>query len=431
VRAGGESYNAKLRRQIDGTMNPNLFKKAMWGLIAGSLFIHGYLFWKDRVQIVKGYPDFTIFYSAGLIVREGLGHQLYSDATQFQVQRSFAPGVVIRQGPLPYNHPPFEALIFVPFTFLSYTGAYVAWNLLNLGMLVLAAHRLRPQINFLKRKSLLLWLIGLLAFFPIAFGMLQGQDVILLFLLQTLAFCALKRKSYFAAGLWFGLGTFKFHLILAALIVIGLGWKKFKVFFGFLAACLSLGFLSLVMIGWREVVQYPSYVFRKERFMEQEVILSSGMPNIRGLLEGWQLSGDLLQGLHLCTLIFSIALVLWAIVVSRKYLGKQPELCFAAVTCVSVLVSYHALVYDLILLVIPLLINIGIIIEQETSWRQNLPVLVPLSVLLCSPLYALMSFHLGHLNLLALAILLWLAGIWRQLKSGEKSEYLPTVVAAS
>jgi hypothetical protein len=91
--------------------------------------------WKDWDLVRKGYPDFTIFYSAGKMVRAGMARSLYDERVEFQVQRQFAPNVSIRHGALPYNHPPFEALLFVPFTHLPYLPAYLAWNAVNLGLM--------------------------------------------------------------------------------------------------------------------------------------------------------------------------------------------------------------------------------------------------------------------------------------------------------
>src|SRR5436190_22815153 len=62
----------------------------------------------------KGYQDFTIFYAAGKMIRNGQAASLYNLSAQYTTQKQFAPKVSIRQAALPYNHPPFEALLFVP-----------------------------------------------------------------------------------------------------------------------------------------------------------------------------------------------------------------------------------------------------------------------------------------------------------------------------
>src|SRR5579883_2824123 len=96
---------------------------------------HSLLIWKVRGRIAKGDPDFTVFYTAARMIREGHGRQLYDLSAQFQVQHEFATDWDIRKGPLPYIHPPFEALLFVPVSFLPYTRAFIAWELISLALL--------------------------------------------------------------------------------------------------------------------------------------------------------------------------------------------------------------------------------------------------------------------------------------------------------
>jgi hypothetical protein len=66
--------------------------------------LHGYVLWQARQSIPQGLPDFTIFYTAGQIVRDGHGRRLYDDALQESLQRSFSRRAVQRCGTiLPYT----------------------------------------------------------------------------------------------------------------------------------------------------------------------------------------------------------------------------------------------------------------------------------------------------------------------------------------
>ena len=79
------------------------------------LCLHALFFINLRERILRGYPDFTVFYTAGTIVREGMRHQLYDPHIQYQVQQVFTGGLIeSRRGPLPYIHPPLEAVVFLP-----------------------------------------------------------------------------------------------------------------------------------------------------------------------------------------------------------------------------------------------------------------------------------------------------------------------------
>src|ERR1022692_3210077 len=81
---------------------------------------NGVMLWKSRVQMRQGYGDFANFYTAGTLVRRGLGAELYNPAAQWKVQREFAPEVKTRVGPLRYIRPPFEALLFSVFAAWPY-----------------------------------------------------------------------------------------------------------------------------------------------------------------------------------------------------------------------------------------------------------------------------------------------------------------------
>ena len=87
--------------------------------------VHGIEFWQQRTKIFAGYGDFSSLYTAGLLVRQGEGNLLYDRSEQWKWQQKFAPNVDIRQGPMPFIRPPFEALIFLPLTYFPYPTALV------------------------------------------------------------------------------------------------------------------------------------------------------------------------------------------------------------------------------------------------------------------------------------------------------------------
>jgi len=193
------------------------FPRLRFALISfclGMIVVYAVLFWVVRQQIVSGSSDFRIFYTAGLMLRGGESHALYSDELQTKVEREFALPAVERGGALPYNHPPFEALLYVPLTHLSYVPAYGLWFLINIVLLALSIFCLRPFLLALATDFRALLILAPLAFFPIAYALLQGQDSILLLALYVLAYAALRRGKDLQAGVLLGMGLFKFHLVL-------------------------------------------------------------------------------------------------------------------------------------------------------------------------------------------------------------------------
>src|SRR5438445_5673125 len=384
--------------------------------LGGMFLIHLLVFWGVRDLIAKGYGDFTIFYTAGKIVRSNLGNQLYDNSTQYKFQQEFASGVRIRQGPLPYNHPPFEAFIFVPFSYCSYITSYVLWTLLNLLLLIAVPFLLRPYVPILQCAPAVFWLFVSLAFFGVFIALLQGQDIILLLLLLTLAFVALKKNAEFAAGCWLGLGLFRIHLVLPLVLVLLLH-KRRKAVLGFGLVAIGLGLISIAVIGWKGAVTYPLYVWNAENALEHGSTIVADMPNLRGLVDSIgsaRISKILANGI---VVVASIALVLLA---SFKWnlasAGTVFDLGFSLCLVVTVLVSYHVLAHDLSLPFFPvhLLAYHFPVTELARGWTR-LTVLGPIVVLFFSPLQMVLWFRQGEFNLLALVLLVWVCGIAREI----------------
>ena len=177
--------------------------------LAAMIVLHAWMFFSLRREIATGYPDFTIFYTAGKCILQGHGRQLYDLETQFALQREFAPEVKHRENALPFNHPPFEALLFVPLARLPYVTAYLVWAAFNLALILGFWNLLRPRLPSLHNFLPALPLLAMFAFFPVIMALLQGQDSILLLFLYGLAFSALATGRAFVAGLCLGSGSFQ------------------------------------------------------------------------------------------------------------------------------------------------------------------------------------------------------------------------------
>ncbi|MBZ5598045.1 MAG: DUF2029 domain-containing protein [Acidobacteriia bacterium] len=386
--------------------------------LAGMFLIHAVIFWSLRDRLRAGYPDFTIFYAAGKMVRQGMASRLYDRALQFRIQQEFAPRVEIRQGALPYNHPPFEALLFAPFTWLPYFAAYLLWDLVNVLILAALPFLLRPHLPLAGRARGAFWILLSLAFFPVFIVLLQGQDSILLLLLLTLSFVALKKNAAFLAGCWLGLGLFRFHLVLPLLLILLLH-KKWRTIFGCTLVAGALGLLSLAVVGWKQAMAYPAWVWNAEKAMGQETALVSAMPNLRGLVESVGLAQVSKVGANLAIAILAMALLLFASVKWKAAgSGAVFDLGFSLAVVTTVLVSYHVLPHDLCLLLLPVLLVANRFPELTPSWKR-LAVLGPMVVLFFTPADMLLWFRYGQFGLMAPVLLLWWWGITREISAQE------------
>jgi len=386
--------------------------------------IHALLFWSLREQIRNGYPDFTIFYGAGKIVSQGMGHHLYDRALQYRVQEQFTHNVETRKAALPYNHPPFEALLFVPLSHLSYVGAYFSWNVLNLSALLLIIFVLRPHIAIVRSLPIAFWFLVALASFPVFVALLQGQDILLFLLFLALTFASLKKGDDISAGLWLGAGLFRFHLIVPVLLLF-LVRKKWKGLLGFSIAATVLALVSLFAVGWDSLRNYPGFVMNMERSLAQGSTIVTDMPSLRGLAGIFSHGGS--ESSFIMVLLSALVLGLAA----SRWRTSSGDLAFALAVVVTPLISYHTLAHDLSLLLIPLFLTLDFLREKEASNGLRAALWVPaVFFTLMSPLQMILWFQAGKYCLVAVVLLLWAYGLWRvSAIAGQKNLPASEVVA--
>ncbi len=394
-------------------------KFAVFAYLAGVVVIHAAMFWNVRESVRKGYPDFAIYYCAGSMVRQGLGHQLYDEATQFKVQREFSPEVATRLGALPYNHPPFEALLFVPFTYVSYAWAFALWDLVNLALLITLPFLLRPLLPQLQNYAWPFWVLTSLGFFPIFVGLLQGQDAILLLWLYALTFVCLSKHHDALAGGWLAFGLFKPHLVLPLVFLLLLQDRK-KILYGFLPIATVLALISMAIVGKEGMAVYPRYVVHLEDTLARGAIVPSDMPNLRGAIE------LLFRGApqtRIAVLLISLGVFMITAWECRKN-GAQKlfDLKFSLAVIATVLVSYHAMVYDLSVLMVPVFLLANELLgKAEFRVYPRVLIATAVAIFFFVPLQVVLSMRDHRSALLGWVLLLWLSGV-----AGEISFSTPT-----
>jgi len=328
-----------------------------WLLAAAFLWmavINGVILWNTRVRVRHGYGDFASFYAAGTLVRRGLGTEIYNHEAQWKVQQEFAPEVEIRQGPLPYIRPPFEALLFSVFATWPYATALLLWTGLKLGFLAAI-----PFVVIRSRSwedHIPLWAVGLLALgtFPEFMDLLMGQDATLLALLFAISFRQLATDRDTAAGFVLGLALFKFQLVIPFVIALCIAGRK-RVLPGFVTSAFAVLAISAAMVGWRGLLQYPSYLLALNRAAGIGVITPEYQINLRGLLTFFVGRSPYPGRIHLVLLPVALAAIVYAGLIWRKAGGRLLAEGFGLALIIAIVTSYYAYDYDLLLLIAPLL----------------------------------------------------------------------------
>ena len=269
----------------------------------------------------NGYQDFTVFYQGAQMVRAGHAAQ-------------------------PYDlHPPFEELLFVPLTYLSYFPAYLLWTFFNVVMMILSLGLVRKTFAETERLSPWFLFLSAAAFAPAARALMQGQDTALLLLLVTLCVFLLTRNRPVFAGAVLGCGLFKFHLVLPLALLLGVRQKRLWLGLGLVAAALLAVWAR--MTGWQGFDTYWHVVVQVENHGAGGTPVLA-MPNLRGLFaELARRTGNIPATVAaVVSSMTGLAFVLWRV-------GGRPtgtRFGFAAASVTSILVGYHAVIHDLTLL---------------------------------------------------------------------------------
>jgi hypothetical protein len=397
-------------------------RRLAWFFILGMLWLNLLFFIDFRKGIGRGYTDFTVFYTAGTILRQGLGHQLYDRQVQYKVQLDFAGHIPFRRGPLPYIHPPFEAIIFVPLSLLPYKQAFVAWNLLCVGGLFGVAALLRRTIVALRLIPPWKFVVASVAFFPVFACFLQGQDSILMLLFCALAFNALKRQSDVLAGCWMALGAFKFQFIVPIVLLFVI-WNRRRVAVGFGAVAAVLAALSVALAGVDALLKYPEYVMRIVKNPGLGGVPPELLPNIHGLAQGWPSLFSEQAGAVLAT-VASVTLLLFAAWKGRS--SSRPgnlELQFSLAVAISGLIAWQTNAHDLSLLVLPLVLTADYCVRTSVrGGAARFALLFPVLPVLISPLWMALWLLVSKVNLMAIPLVWWTLAIgWELSRERVKS----------
>lgn len=332
------------------------------------------------VRGANGERDFLIFYSGAKIYLAGHGSQLYDLAVQAQFQaRPF------HQPPLPFDHPAYELLLFLPLGFLSSSAAYETWTLMNVVMLTAAAAIVAPHLPHLPRP-VWLWILAMVACFPVAFALGEGQDSILALLLIAVMYAQLKRGKDDRAGLALAAMLFKFPIVLPFLVPFVFS-RRWKFIAGFAGGAAFVTGLSVLLTGFAGAQQYVRLLVSLLRNPETGFIIPQVMPNARGFVSAVFL-GTEVNGLLFDSIVaaLTIALIAPPIVMCLKIAdvsshnnlrstdsanAESFDLWFGLCLTSALLASPHLFWYDLTPMLVAVLIAANALLangRNRISW---------------------------------------------------------------
>jgi hypothetical protein len=302
-------------------------------------------------KAMAGYADFRHLFTAGYMVRTGHGAELHDYVANEKFQNTLAgPG----GGTLTFNHLAYEALIYLPFSLVGYRTAYILFCFVNLALLVLCGRMLYRYFSPLKEFWRCLPAALIPCFLPVAIALLLGQDSIILLLLFVCAMLAIDKGKEFRGGILLGLTLFKFQYALPIAFLFLL-WRQRRVLKGFMISAIVVSGVSLWIVGLSGLAQYVPYILSMSKNYSPAKgalygIQPASMANLRGLIAS--MTGASSSVTLFLTFVLSVLAIVWAA-------SRRPSLPLALIA--AILVSYHSVLSDMTLLVLPL----GLLLAQS------------------------------------------------------------------
>src|SRR5262245_26909334 len=290
--------------------------------------------------------DFAVFYTMGALVDAHQPAALYDTKAFGDAQRRYVPNFDDSRPPYPPVYPPQVPVLFAPLGALSYRIAGLVWTLLNAAayccVVWLAWRALRADLPDGRLIA-----AAALAFAPAWHLLVNQQMTTILLVAFAAAWLALERGRPFLAGLALGVLALKpqFGLVLAPLVIARGEWRMMAG--AIISVVIQLVFAVLVLGGdaVRDYVNYLPWIAANADALEALPLKSHSIRAITRFLPA---------GLSIPVwAISSIALI--AIAIRRWRPGVPLRLRLGLVILATILVNPHLIVYDAVLLVLPLL----------------------------------------------------------------------------
>lgn len=325
--------------------------------------------------------DFLIQMTAGRVAELDGPERLYDPKMQLMRQREIRQEAGGEDVLLPFNHPPLLVPFLRPLSEVPYGRAYLIWTagtvlLLFCTVILLTSAFAEPRVSSLQLGAVRM---AVLAFFPVAVVVAQGQDTgILLFAIAAWVVLLGSRQD-FSSGVLLPLAAIRPHLALG--LAVPFLFARRRVFGGFLVGVTILASFSISLVGIPGVVDYVELI-RETSFGGTMLIGETRMPNLLGLIH--RLFGG--EGRVAPAIAAWLTWIIFMVATSLRWKSLGPRVsslhCGLLIVGTAFLVP-HIHLHDLAILSVPAIVAAnGRLVASRFDWDLPIIALGVSSVLL-------------------------------------------------
>jgi hypothetical protein len=337
-------------------------------LNCGVAFVFIYVWVSASQKAYFEHADFTTFYAAGAIARDGLGAQMYDLSVQSDYQAKIFSQRIDQNSILPFNNPPFTVYPFILFSRMPLNTAFIVWTIIQLGMLLWLIYLLNQIGKGWKRIEQYLLISGVMAFTPLLIDFMLGTFSLLLLLCLFQFYINLKKDRFVRSAAWLILVFIKPQIVLLPGILL-IGAKRWKTIGAAAIMGICLFGLTTISFGWQIWLDFARNINSASSNFNSFGIVPAIEYNLKGFLTmvlGNNHAG-LINLVSLAALSISFVFVLWIWRGPWQVTGYKFELKFSLVVMLGLVLSLHLNPYDSLLLILPAVLFYDYLRERETS----------------------------------------------------------------
>jgi hypothetical protein len=300
----------------------------------------------------------------------------------------------------PNFHPPFNALLFLPFSFLSYQTAYVILGVISL-ILLLMINQLVVRGLELNNEWFLNYACFTLCWYPVLHCLILGQSSMIIAACLIGGWFCLRLKKEYIAGFLFAIATLMklFPGLVLVYLLIMKNWRAFfaTVFF------IVIGFgLTAFIVGFDDMKIYAIIMVARDIDDYRGYVLNHSIGGIVSRLFGKQMGWfePLVELPHIASLLIillSIGILVYTILKLRKMAAKKElsDYAFGLTLVTMLLLSPITWSHIFPVLILPIGLLLREYIEDSSPARLRLLLLILFFVSLPDVLIArgLVSIH--------------------------------------
>ena len=339
--------------------------------------------------------DFVIFYAQPLMLREN-PRALYDLDQQLAFQKRFVPTDRV----LIFPYPPITAVLMLPLTLLSFSGAFLAMTMVNAGLIWATLKRLIHDLN-LSSDQIQWLLLATLCNFGVQATLFNAHGSMIILYILTRHVLAQRIQLEPQSGLWAGMLCLKLQYVPLPHLVLLLNRAWVSLFAGVLVVTILVGG-AFLFLGEQTLIQYLQIIRRYSGSEHDWTNPLHGMHNLRALTGVW-LPGPWNHMVWLSAMTVVLIAVIWINLRARN-LSNGFEISWISNSIALLLLSPHLFTHDLSLLVVPVALLFRICGPRVPLWLGAGIVAVSLLPALSYLLPTIMAAALFILFLLSLRL---------------------------